>query len=154
LPFSEIFKQGNDICAYFLSGQGVFSTDLRRFNQVRRLILPSPDGQYLAQLQTHSINEYLYAPDQIRITTKLGKERGIDIKWFDDFIGMSLLFCNPEETTGWVQIELSVPFTEREYKQSIKVDKSSHPEVFKVFYKAFQKMWDESRVPNPEEYNK
>jgi hypothetical protein len=138
----------------FLSGEGVFSADLRRFNQVRRLILPSPDGQYLRQLQTHSINEYLYAPDQIKKTTKLGKERRVDIKWFEDFIGMSLLFCNPEEAAGWVQIELSVPFIEGAYKQSIKVDKSSHPEVFKVLYSAFQKMWDESRVPKPEEYSK
>lgn len=103
-------------------------------------------------LQPLSQNEYLNAPEQIKTTTRIGMSRHVEIKWFDDFIGMGIIFCNPEESSGWVQIESSIPFIEAANKHVIHLEKCAYPEFYRKLYDAYKKMWDESRVPKPEEY--
>jgi hypothetical protein len=151
-PLKAIFAPGNEIYAYFLSGQGVYVWSRDRFKQTKRLLLPRPNGSYMRMLQTLSKNEYLNAPDQIKTTTRLGQEYGVEIRWFDDFIGMALLFCNPEDSGGWVQIESSIPFVEAHDKHVVRIEKAVYPEFYKKLYAAYKKMWEESYVPKPEEY--
>ena len=152
LPLREIFKEGNRISGYFLSGEGIFSSDKNRLNYTKRLILPKPTGSYVGRLHAIFPQDYLNAPRQIKITTKLAKERGIDIRWFDDFVGMGILFCNPEESNGWAQIEFSIPFIEAGEKQAIRIEKADHPGPYAKIYEAFNKMWDDSRKPEASEY--
>jgi hypothetical protein len=69
-----IFKEGNELHGYFLSGEGLLSWDGQKtIRHFERIILPKPNGSYLHQLQTFNMesNPYLRAPDQIKATTRL-----------------------------------------------------------------------------------
>ena len=115
---------------------------------VKGLLLPKPDGSYLHRLATISPNIYLKIPDQIRATTKLAKRYNVPVRWFDDFIGMGILFCNPDEPNAWAHIELSIPSIESENKLTIRIERSSHPQTYLRIYAAFKKMWEESATPD------
>jgi len=49
-PIHETFKPGNEIHAYFLSGEGVFAEHNDYTKCVKRLLLPKPDAMNLATL--------------------------------------------------------------------------------------------------------
>ena len=145
-PIPEIFKEGNEIHGYFLTGEGLFSPHNNNMKYVKRLILPNPNGSYLKRLTKLQPNKYLNVPEQIKITSYLAKQEK-KVKWFDDYIGMGILICNPYQSDGWMHIEFFVPYLNQWSKPAIRIEKNSHPDVFKGILEAFDSMWDASEKP-------
>jgi hypothetical protein len=151
-----IFKEGNELHGYFLSGEGLLSWEGKKhIGRFSRIIVPNPSGPYLCILQTlHTdTNPYLRASDQIRATTKLAQSTKVPIKWFDDYIGVNILICNPMQNDGWIHISIAPPFLEAEWQPTIRLEKSQFPESFNRIYAAFGKLWDQSHLPHLSERN-
>ncbi len=149
-PRTEILKPENELHGYFLSGEGLLSwnadENIRRF---RRIILPKPNAPYLAILQTicsnnQTINPYLRAPDQIKTTRDIAKRNDVPIKWFDDYIGINILICNPERQDGWIHISIAPPFLEAEHQQTYRLEKRLHATAFSSIVTMYERLWREA----------
>ena len=78
-PIHETFKPGNEIHAYFLSGEGVFAEHNDYIKCVKRLLLPKPDAMNLATLQTLS-NVYADCGSQIERTRALARKNNVPVR--------------------------------------------------------------------------
>lgn len=159
-PISKIFSDNNnELHGYFLRGEGLFS-DSGNIKKMERIILPNPDGEYLKYFQSIDSNSY-FTLEQIITTTKLvqehnksveadkraGDKKKVEIKWFHDYIGYGILFCNPRSDNGWVHIEFSLPGYEAKNKPAIRIEKALQKEAFEKLYKSFEFMWLKSKNP-------
>ncbi len=159
-PLSGTFKEGNEIHAHFLSGEGVFSPHNDRMKLVRSLILPSVDAEYLTALQTlyaSGANPYVHIASQIKTTTGIAKrqekEHGREIvKWFDSFTGYSFLFCNPQRDDGWVHITTTVPLLKAKWQPTYRLERKKQKELFDNLFLAFGELWKQCNVPPKSKY--
>jgi hypothetical protein len=151
-PGSKTFKPGNKIYAYFLTGEGVFSPHSDRIERFGRLILPKPDCAYITLLNTlmpSGLNPYVNFQPQIMVTTAIAKKEEVRrqqqighsdplVKWFDDFIGFSLLFCNPDQDNGFVHITNVVPFLKSKWQPTFRLERCKNKQLFDDLFEAFQ----------------
>jgi hypothetical protein len=72
----------------------------------------------------------------------------ISLRWFDDYIGINLLICNPTKPDGWMHISVAMPILESEWQPNFRLEKTQFPESFNKIYKAFERMWEESVLPD------
>jgi hypothetical protein len=149
-PLHETFKPGNDIHAYFLSGEGVFAEYTDYIKCVKRLILPKPDASYLAILQTLP-NSYADFKSQIIETRALASKNNIPVRLFDDFTGVSILFCNPDRPDGWVQLGFIIPCSESRNRPHFRLYKAAHERAVLDLYETFNQLWENSSKNTEEE---
>ena len=149
-PLPESFKPGNEIHAYFLSGEGVFAEYTDYIKCVKRLILPKPDASYLAILQTLP-NSYADFKSQILETRALALKNNIPVRLFDDFTGVSILFCNPDRPDGWVQLGLIIPCSESRNRPHVRIYKAAHERAVLDLYETFNQLWENSSKNTDEE---
>lgn len=142
-PLSETFKPGNEIYAYFLTGEGVFAEHSDYVKCIKQLILPEPNENNLARLRRlNSSIDY-----ESQIMTYANKVRQHDrrlVRFHEDFLGISLLFCNPSKSDGWVQLGIILPETESSERQHFRFPKAIHESGFISLYKTFEKIWNKS----------
>jgi hypothetical protein len=149
-PIHETFKPGNEIHAYFLSGEGVFAEHNDYIKCVKRLLLPKPDAMNLATLQTLS-NVYADCGSQIEKTRALAVMNNVPVRLFQDFIGLSLLFCNPDRQDGWVQVGLIIPGSESSERQHYRIYRNRQDKAVRSLYKAFNVLWEHGASKTDEE---
>lgn len=148
-PASETFGPGNEIHAYFLSGEGPFSLNRGHIKSVKRLILPLPDERNLSRLQ--AISNTIDFKSQIEKFRNLARgNRKESVRYYKEFTGVSLLFCNPESSEGWVQVGIILPECEPLHRQHFKFYRKDYEKAFLSLYGIFNKMWDDS-LQNTEE---
>lgn len=149
-PLPEIFKPGNEIHAYFLSGEGVFGENRKYMKCVKRLILPSPDAP--------SLDRFITRPGSADFRTQISRSRDMarendskSVRLYKDFTGASLLFCNPDKQDGWVQVGIVIPETEPAERQHYRLYKAKQEKAFLSLYKTFDRLWDTSCQSTEEE---
>lgn len=144
-PLSETFKAGNEIHAYFLTGEGVFAEDINYVKCIKRLILPDPNKNNLARLKR--LNSSIDYQAQIMTYANKVRQHQHDedsVRFYEDFLGISLLFCNPSKSDGWVQLGIILPETESSERQHFRFSKTIYEDGFISLYKTFEEMWNES----------
>ncbi|MEO5956224.1 MAG: hypothetical protein ABIR36_11120 [Nitrospiraceae bacterium] len=144
-PLPETFKPGNEIHAYLLSGEGIFAEHSKYVRYVKRLILPLPTGANMDMLKSLS-NSLDYGAQILRCRDMALRNDKKSVRLYRNFLGMSLLFCNPDRQDGWVQIGPILPGTESAERQHFRLYRAKHEDAFLSFYKAFQWLWEESVV--------
>lgn len=149
-PLPETFKPGNEIHAYFLSGEGVFAEYNDYIKCVKRLILPTPDAANLATLEALS-GSYSDYKTQIPKYRALALKNNVPVRLFQDFIGMSLLFCNPDRQDGWVQVGIIIPGSESRERQHYRLYKGKNEKAFLSLYRTYNRLWEASVTKTDEE---
>lgn len=144
-PLSETFKPGNEIHAYFLSGEGVFAEHSDYIKSVKRLILPIPTSKTIASLQSVSGTKVDYT-SQINRFRNLAEKNNVPVRFFQEFIGVSLLFCNPNQRNGWAQVGIIIPGSESSERHHYRLHKEKQEKAFLSLYKTFERLWDSSEV--------
>jgi hypothetical protein len=149
-PLPETFRPGNEIHAYFLSGEGVFSEHSDYIKYVKRLILPDPSSENVAAIQAFSngSNDYKH---QILKYRGLAKNYHIPVRLFRTFSGTSLLFCNPEQQNGWVHLGPIVPGAEPYDRHHYRLYRAIREKAFLALYKTFNTLWEESQELSSDE---
>jgi len=64
---------------------------------------------------------------------------------------MSLIFCNPERSDGWVQVGLIIPGSESSERQHFRLHRTKHEEAVRSLYKTFDSLWNNGIATTPEE---
>jgi hypothetical protein len=149
-PLSETFKPGNEIHASFLSGEGVFAEHNDYIKCVKRLILPKPDAPTIATLQTF-LDSYIDYRTQIPTYRSLAQRNHVPVRLFQDFIGLSLLFCNPDRQDGWVQVGIIVPGQPSAERPHWRIYRNKHEKAVLSLYNTFDKLWKASEEQTEEE---
>jgi hypothetical protein len=142
-PIPETFRAGNEIHAYFLSGEGVFAEHNDYIKCVKRLILPNPDSENIATVNTFSSTHTDYRA-QIMKYRALAKRNNIPVRLFQSFTGVSLLFCNPDRQDGWVQVGIIIPGSQSAERQHYRIYRAIHEKAVRSLYETFDLLWDAS----------
>jgi hypothetical protein len=144
LPLSEIFKSGNEIHALFLTGEGIFTRHHDYVRHMRRLILPSPDAQYLAmaEVSRKDAGHIIDLGAQIRNYGQVAKQNGVEVRYLSDHVGISFLICNPDKPEAWMHIGFSTPFIDADAQPILRIEKSRSPELYDIFLKSYNKLWE------------
>ena len=149
-PLPETFKPGNEIHAYFLTGEGVFAESSEYIKCVKRLILPLPDDNNLVRL--HGISKTVDFKSQIHRYRNMARQNDEkSVRLYRDFIGVSLLFCNPDRRDAWVQVGTILPATESRERQHYRLYKAKNEKAFLSLYKTFGHLWEASVTKTDEE---
>lgn len=153
LPLSEIFKSGNEVHALFLTGEGIFTRHPDYVPRIRRLILPCHDAQFLALAEAsrkadgHDID----LGAQIKNYGRVARQKGVDVRYLSDHVGISFLICNPDKPEAWIYIGFSTPFIDADAQPILRIEKATSQELYNIFLKAYDKLWDigiESKTEN------
>ena len=68
-----------------------------------------------------------------RITTA-ARRHCIRVRWYDGFTGVGLLTFNPNQQSGWIHMELILPFVEPSRRLTIRLDRKNDERQFKEIY--------------------
>jgi len=117
---------------------------------VKRLILPRPDSHEVLILKKLS-NPYVDFRAQILKTIELAKNKNTAVKLFPSFIGVSLLFCNPQSEEAWVQIGIIIPGSVSAERQHWRIHRTGNRETFSSFWNTFDRLWDEGTTDSIED---
>lgn len=150
-PLAETFADGNIIDAYFLRGDGIFRGLTTRYAKVRRLMFPkdtAPSLKVFADPKLSTSSAYRDYPNEIkRAISDAATNKVQELKVCEEFIGMTILMCNPDEVSGWMHISLAMPYLQHEHRPTIRIEKEKHEEAFNNIRKAFDVMFREGSKP-------
>ncbi len=124
---SEQLAKASHVHAFWTTGAKAFDEG-KELHRIKRLILPNPDGDYL-ECYRASYESATDLGNSIRAVTKNAKSRGILVKWYDDFIGYSLMIGDADMNHGWVQIEMAFPCMPKGDHPSITIEKAAYPKI-------------------------
>lgn len=142
---SEQLAKASHVYAFWTTGAKAFDEG-KELHRIKRLILPNPDGNYLERYRT----SYQSATDlgkSIREVTKEATNRGIPVRWYDDFIGYSLMIGDPDMNHGWAQIEMAFPCMPKGDHPSITIEKAAYPKIIANLALMLDRVWDSSKPP-------
>lgn len=140
-PISETFKPGNEIHALFLTGEGVFAENSNYIKCVKRLILPAPNRDNLERLENMFGEDY--NSQIIKYARMAHRNDKNSFRFYKEFLGISLLFCNPNSSDGWVQVGIILPRAEASERQHFRLSKAMDEAAFNSLYKTFEYIWSE-----------
>lgn len=142
---SEQLAKASHVNAFWTTGAKAFDEG-KELHRIKRLILPNPDGDYL-ECYRASYESATDLGNSIRRVTKNAKSRGILVKWYDDFIGYSLMIGDADMNHGWVQIEMAFPCMPKGDHPSITIEKAAYPKIIANLALMFDRLWDSSKPP-------
>ena len=124
--------------------------DLR---QISRLILldPGPKAGYLRAFAHAYESSFDELAGDIREATRRAREVGIEVRWFDGPI-VSMVIADPNEDTTWLRFEIAIPFMPAKLRVGARLSRRSHRRAYDTAFDSYQRTWEKSRVPTPEEY--
>ena len=80
--------------------------------------------------------------------TDIIREKKHYIRWYDGFLGSSLIISDPEEKTGWVRVEAFLPILGAKFRPSIKFYRKYNEKEFLMYKQLYETLWKNSISPN------
>ncbi len=74
--------------------------------------------------------------------SKIAKNNGCKVGWYDGLIGNSSIIINPEKNNAWARIETFIPFIEPAARPSIKCSHKNSNDLFENLKKSYENMWE------------
>jgi len=106
----------------------------------------APNLIALANAQLKISSKYQPYPAEIRAAINNAKSNNVkDLRVFEDWIGMTILMCNPDDSDGWMHVSLGMPYLEHEQRPTIRIEKRKHPEALKNMRSAFDALFNDSK---------
>jgi hypothetical protein len=112
---------------------------------VKELLLPSPDGEAIKFFGESVDREAI--SNEIREATKLAQKKGAKVKWYDHYIFQSTILADVDKQSGWIHIELVLPYSKRLKRPSFTIRKSNSPETVEEMTRLFRKWWNVAKEP-------
>lgn len=80
----------------------------------------------------------------------------IEVKWFNGYLGDSLLIVNPHSKSrnGWIRIEIVTPCSQGMDRPSIRIDEKKYPQLFRNIINNYEHTFDDLAVRPPSEYRR
>jgi hypothetical protein len=110
---------------------------------VTKLLLPDPDGEavnYYARVSNHpEVVKY------IKDATSRAWAAGTKVRWYQPFIFSSIVLADTDKPTGWVHIEIVLPYSRPEKRPSFTITKIRSEETVSETQRVFDRIWDSAR---------
>lgn len=77
----------------------------------------------------------------------------IDVRWFNGYLGDSVLIVNPNSTKkdGWIRIEVTTACSQGDDRPSILVKEKQYPKLFRTLVKNYEAVFEKGESP-PTQY--
>jgi hypothetical protein len=108
-------------------------------HRVKKLLLPNPDGD---ALKFHAgTSSHPWQAEEIKGTTQLAKEAGADVRWYDHFIFHSIILADTDKSSGWVQVESVLPYSQASNRPSYTIYRNSSEAAVLEMQRVFNQIW-------------
>jgi len=145
ISLQEETKKSSEIWVAWHTGSAKLAEgDLFENKHKFRILLTMPKSSAtkelgkVVNLSTDNIDSSIY-----EFTRKI-KEKNHEIRWFDGFLGSSMIISDPEKESAWIRIETFVPHLAASFRPSIKFFKKYNESEFIRFKEIFDKLWNDS----------
>ena len=77
----------------------------------------------------------------------------IDVRWFNGYLGDSLLIVNPHhpKKKGWIRVELTTAASQAADRPSVRITEKHYPHLFRTLVTYYEQAFEKAEKP-PEEY--
>lgn len=150
-PLRQQLKSAQEVWALWITGeQHGYMETLKGKGNLERLILANPDPKRSSlefYAKAFNMNNTKKITTDIRNTTKLAKEKGIDIKWFEGLTSYTMIIGNPlsSKGEGWAHVESIVAPVNPigvDIRPSFRIAQRHHPEPFEILVKVYDDLWN------------
>jgi len=140
-PLAATLSGVRNLQAVLVAGSNLFNR-LPSATRLNRLILPHPDAPGVKRFEQDQPG--MAVAQVIREVTRAAKRQGVQVRWYPNWIGYSILLADISEADGFVHFETVLPFAERTDRPSVTIRRRAYPSVIQSFGKLFDKMWEVS----------
>lgn len=109
-----------------------------------RLLLTHPDSRHLDELAKVLGRSRESMQSNIMEVTRLARESGIAVRWFDGPFGSSMVIVNPQSPTGWARLEIIIPYGRPTERPSIRVSNRKGQEAFQKVLNSYEQVWSKA----------
>lgn len=144
------FKGATELWLFWHIGTVGWAEDIHRNKAVTRLVLIDPTSSafsYIAGLIGDPENKL---SSEVRKLTRDAHQHGLRPRWFRGFMN-PITIGDPHSDTGQAFVQYIVPYEIPHQRPSLLVKRSDNEELFNRLVTAYDKVWEESREPKPEE---
>jgi hypothetical protein len=149
---SDALRNGSTVKMLLVGGTGLLPAQVAQ--KITVALLPDPDSpslihyaQTVRDPAAGIVNDSSGLPRKILESTKYLLESGIDVGWYPQFIGITLMIVDPGHTKGWVQSEIVLPFISQDDRTCTVVRNSASPGLTAIANATFDKMY--ASAPKP-----
>lgn len=146
-PRDKVFEGEGEVHALWLSGHGVLPFLDEDKANIERLILASPDWEYLPFYE-ESLGQERGYPDEIRQMVGRADEVGAEVRICPKFPGTKLTFYRPDSWwAGWVRSEPTLPFMDLRGQPVFQLRLRRDRELFGRLWGVYEDLWAVSHDP-------
>jgi hypothetical protein len=145
--FDDLIGSTEAVDAIYVTGRSFIRNDSARFRRIRRLILPDPRSDSF-RFYERSTGEPNLADSVMRATAVCRDDIRIEVRWCQELIQQSILIGDSDKRTGWVHVELAMPYSKANSRPSFTVTKRRFESVVNSYQEAFNRLWDVSYKPD------
>jgi len=148
ISLEQEIKRSNEVWFSWYSGSVKLAEgSLFENNHKYKFILTKPNSMAIHEIgKVANIGEEELNSDIIKFTNII-KSKKHEIKWFDGFIGSSMIISDPEKSIGWVRIEAFLPYIGSKFRPSIKIYKKYNETAFLRYKNLFLDLWEKGVDP-------
>ncbi len=146
--YDELLARAEKIDAAYVTGRKISEHDIPNIRHIHRVILPDPRSKSLVSYAIGIVNSPELQGYIIRATQDAKEKYGIEVRWYPEMYHASFMVGDSVKKSGWVHIELTLPFSKPNRRPSFTVTKDRCEETVAEFAHVFEQMWKASRPPD------
>jgi len=116
-----------------------------KIEAVKELLLPDPDGKAIKHFA--ATTERKDTTRVIKEVTRIARKHGTAVRWYDHFVCHSMLLVDVERPTGWIHIEMVLPYSTHDKRPSYTLYKNGQEEAILEMSRVFREIWDNAHEP-------
>jgi hypothetical protein len=116
-----------------------------KIGAVKELLLPDPDGKAIKRFA--ETTERKDTTRAIKEVTRIARKNGAAVRWYDHFVCHSVLLVDVEKPTGWVHVEMVLPYSTHDKRPSYTLYKNGQEEAVLEMSRVFREIWDNAHEP-------
>lgn len=143
----EQLESAKEVWGFWRTGTEVYVTQTIQSGRIKRLILPHPQGQGV-ELMADALGKKKedFAAEIIKLT-KEAIEARVSVRWFEGWVGNTLMIGNPHSENAWIHVETFFPFSVSKDWPAFRVERQKLQRLFSTLLGSYQQIWDESHPP-------
>jgi hypothetical protein len=129
-------------CAIMVNGLDYYSSGINT-HCIKKLLLPNPEGD---ALKSHAaVSSHPGQAEVIKETTQLAKKARAAVRWYDHFIYHSIILADTDKSSGWIQVESVLPYSDTSRRPSYTIFRKSSEAVVLEMQRVFNEIWDHAK---------
>lgn len=128
------------------AGGSVVALIDERFKSIEKLLLMNPNLLAMEYAETFKAEGVNAVVNSIKELTRRAQRLNVQVLWYP-YPYLSIIINDPMSDDAWARIELLIPGVEAGHRPSMRVSKSTHPQLFGRLIEMYEYMWKKSMKP-------